>query len=112
MSNSTHISCPNCHHKVDVNEILYSQLNEQIRNEYDARLQTEKTNLAQQQAQLEQQRQQLQTDTASLSQQINNGVQRQLSEERIKIAEAERQRLALENQSTLQMMTMDAKKTP
>jgi hypothetical protein len=39
------ISCPNCGQEIDVNELLYSQLNDRLKREYGERLRTEKEKL-------------------------------------------------------------------
>jgi len=40
------IECPNCGQAIDVNELLYSQLNDRLKREYGERLKTEKQKLA------------------------------------------------------------------
>ena len=36
------IKCPNCGHEIDVNQILYHQLQEQISREYNAKFAAQK----------------------------------------------------------------------
>ena len=53
MPNSKTTHCPNCGFDIDVNELLYHQLEEQARQKYQAQLTQEQTKLKQQQESLE-----------------------------------------------------------
>ena len=56
------ISCPNCGEEIDVNDILYHQVDEQLKKKYQDELRSEKDKFAQQQLALEQQREVLEAE--------------------------------------------------
>ena len=52
----TSISCPNCGEDIDVNDILYHQVDEQLKKKYQDELKREKKKFETQSDELEQQR--------------------------------------------------------
>jgi hypothetical protein len=68
------ITCPNCGVVIDVNDILYHQLDAEIKKKYQDELTREKTKFAEQQSALEAQRKALEADKAKLDEQIEERV--------------------------------------
>lgn len=65
MSQSKITHCPNCGVDIDVNELLYRQLDEQARQKYQEQFAAEQTKLKQQQLEYEQQTKQLEQTVAA-----------------------------------------------
>lgn len=53
MENNSKIKCPNCHHEIDVQDVLVHQVEEKIRIEYQSKLETEKKIIEQQAVKLQ-----------------------------------------------------------
>lgn len=53
MENTSRIKCPNCHHEIDVQDVLAHQVEEKIRIEYQSKLESEKQAIEQQAANLQ-----------------------------------------------------------
>ena len=53
MENTSRIKCPNCHHEIDVQDVLAHQVEEKIRIEYQSKLESEKQVIEQQAANLQ-----------------------------------------------------------
>ncbi len=76
----TTISCPNCDTEIDVNNILYHQVDEQLKKKYQQDLQREKKVLQSQTSELEQQRKRLEEEKAKQSELLAQQVAEQLKE--------------------------------
>jgi len=84
-SNKTH--CPNCGHDIDVNELLYQQLDEQARRKYQEQLSTEQAKLSTQQQELLEQQAALK---ATVEEQVNESLKAKAAEMQTKLrAQAE-----------------------
>lgn len=72
------IKCPKCGEEIDVNDILYHQVDEQLKKEYNDELAKEKEKYEIQASNLEKERQKLETEKArqeeEISKKINDGV--------------------------------------
>ena len=68
------ITCPSCGVVIDVNDILYHQLDAEIKKKYQDELTREKTKFAEQQSELEAKRKELEADKAKLDEQIEERV--------------------------------------
>ncbi len=79
----TTISCPNCGTEIDVNDILYHQVDQQLKKKYQDELKLEKQKFESQSSELEQQREALE---AEKSRQVELPAQ-QVSEQ-LKVKEA------------------------
>ena len=71
---SQNITCPSCGVVIDVNDILYHQLDAEIKKKYQDELTREKTKFAEQQSELEAKRKALEADKAKLDEQIEERV--------------------------------------
>lgn len=76
MSNSQNTNCPNCGFEIDVNELLYTQLDAQAKQKYQAQLSVE-------QNKLQEQRSLIAAEKAELETQISERVFASLAEEKI-----------------------------
>lgn len=81
------INCPNCKAEISVNEVLQTQLSEQIRVEIESELRGRENELLQTKNQLEQQQSRLKKQEESIAAQIKLGVE---SQRAAVIAEAKR----------------------
>ncbi|MBX2847881.1 MAG: DUF2130 domain-containing protein [Acidiferrobacterales bacterium] len=96
MSQANTTQCPNCGTEINVNELLYQELEKQAQQKFQSQLAEEKNRIAQQQKQLAQQRQQIeqtiQTQLAETLATERAKLQKQLQQdqaERIKSMETE-----------------------
>ncbi|MCH7822571.1 MAG: DUF2130 domain-containing protein [Proteobacteria bacterium] len=76
----TTITCPNCGTEIDVNDILYHQVDEQLKKKYQDELQREKKVLQSQTSELEQQRKDLEEEKRKQSELLSQQVTEQLKE--------------------------------
>lgn len=76
----TTITCPNCGTEIDVNDILYHQVDEQLKKKYQDELQREKKVLQSQTSELEQQRKDLEEEKGKQSELLSQQVTEQLKE--------------------------------
>jgi len=81
---SNQINCPNCGHGIDVNDLLHQQVDAELKQQYHdslakekAKIQTQQTDLATQQAILEQEKQ---TQSQQVNQAIQAGLQQKEAE--------------------------------
>ena len=88
----TQISCPECGHNVDVNEILYRKLDNDLRKKYDEQIGEDRAKLQSQKNLLETAQRDLQSKRAAVDEQIAQGIQAQLNAERERITHAERKK--------------------
>ena len=72
------IKCPKCGEEIDVNDILYHQVDEQLKREYDDKLAEEKNKYDAQSARLDEDRQKLSVEKTKQEQEIarriNDGI--------------------------------------
>ncbi|OOZ35958.1 DUF2130 domain-containing protein [Solemya velesiana gill symbiont] len=68
------IECPNCGHEIDVNEILYHQLDEELKKKYNDELAREKLKLSDREAQIKSQQDALADERANLEAKIAEGI--------------------------------------
>lgn len=112
MAENNNIHCPNCGVEIDVNDLLYHELEEQAQKKYQQQLATERKKLDAQQNALLQEQQKLQATVAqqvaeSLEQerkQLQHKVEQEQSE-RIKAMEAE---LARQSEKVIQLNSAQA----
>ena len=95
MHNSTehtqpHVSCPNCGHDVDVNDILTRKLENDIREKYDVQLEADRTRMRAQQDAVETKLRELSAKEKDIASHIDTGVENRIIAERSVIAKEER----------------------
>ena len=71
------INCPNCKTEISVNEVLQTQLSEQIRREIESELRGKENELLKTKSQLEEQQALLKKQEESIAAQIKSGVESQ-----------------------------------
>ena len=106
---STQISCPQCDHQIDVNNVLRQKLDSDLRKEYEQKLNEERNELKSQQNQLEKSQRELQTQQAAVKDQIDRGIQEQLKVEQVRIEQAERQKAQKETQASTALLQQELK---
>ncbi|MGF1586576.1 MAG: DUF2130 domain-containing protein [Bacteroidales bacterium] len=82
MENITKINCPNCGEMVNVNEILYHQLDDKLKKKYQEQLSGEKKKYEKDFEMLNQARMQFETEKKMAAEQIEEGVKLKLKAER------------------------------
>ena len=82
---SKHIACPQCGTEVNVNEILYKQIDEDIRVKYRTALEQEKQKYESERHKLDEQAKQLTQQQATLNEQVAQAVGKQLNIEKRKL---------------------------
>ncbi len=63
MTKETKITCPNCGHEIDVNNVITLQLDEEYKKKYNAQLTEEKKKLQEESDKLNKQKQDLEKQT-------------------------------------------------
>jgi len=79
---SQNISCPNCGTEINVNEILYSKLQEEIKKENNLKLVEQQKEFDKKEAQLKAQKAELEKKQNEITEAIENGVRQKLSSEK------------------------------
>ena len=72
------ILCPNCDQEIDVNDILYHQVDEQLKKKYQDELKHEKRKIESQSSDLEQQREALEEEKSKQDELLAQQVKQQL----------------------------------
>lgn len=76
------IRCPNCGTEIDVNEILYHQLEADLKKRFSLELETEKKKFSERYAEIEKEKERLEKEKQSIEKQIQERVQKTLKPER------------------------------
>lgn len=87
MQSTTRIQCPKCGHDIDVQDILAHQLEDQIKQEYQARLVAEQKKLEDEHAQLQKARDEFEQKKKQENEIFQERLEKQLREERKAIEE-------------------------
>jgi hypothetical protein len=82
----TTIACPSCGTEIDVNDILYHQVDEQLKKKYQDELKREQEKFASQSSELEQQRKALEEDKAKQAEVLAQQVRLQLKEKEAELS--------------------------
>ncbi len=97
----TIIKCPKCGNEIDVNEILYHQLEEEIKKDYDKRSVQKEKDLQSKLQALNQERENLEKQKQEVESQIADQVNSKLIEERKRIEKSFRAKYEKENEEQL-----------
>ena len=92
------IDCPNCGHTIDVNSILYQQLDQELRKKYHDELAKEREQFQQSEAEIQAQRKAVEQEKAALSEKIREGVETGIKQQRSRL-ETELRKKAEEEQA-------------
>src|ERR1035437_610136 len=82
MENETKIKCPNCGFDLNVNEILYHQLEEDLKQKFNSQLNAERKKFESQADQLKSEREKLEEDKKKAAEEINEAVGKRLKAEK------------------------------
>ena len=82
MGNETKIKCPNCGFDLDVNEILYHQLEEDLKIKFNSQLNEERKKYESQADILKNEREKLEEEKKKMNEQVNEAVGRRLKAEK------------------------------
>ena len=91
MNDSARIRCPNCAQSIDVSEVLYQQLQLELKQKYEQEYSSQKESLKASQQLLEQQK-------AKLESQVSQQVEKKLKQEQVLLEKKLKQKLDEENQ--------------
>ena len=78
---SNQIECPNCGHDIDVNEILYHQVDEQLKKKYNDELAQQRSEFQGRLGELKTEREKLEVDKSELAAKVNETIKQRLSAE-------------------------------
>lgn len=104
MTNENKIDCPNCGEVIDVNEILYHKLDEDVRKKYADKAAKDKRQLDQQAASLDKRQYELEEQHAQVQKKIIEGVNQNLASEREKIIADERAKAEKAQSDSVQLL--------
>ncbi len=76
------IECPNCGFKIDVNEILYHQLDEELKKKYNDQLAKEKRNFNAREDQLRTERENLEKEKSGIEEKVAHMIQLGIRDEK------------------------------
>jgi hypothetical protein len=76
------VACPNCGQTIDVNELLYQQIEDRLKRGFDDQLTRERERYAELSVHLQQEKEQLDRDKAGVAQQVSAGVKAGVKAER------------------------------
>ena len=86
---TTHITikCPECGHEFDISDVLYDQVEHELKEQYEARLKEERANFRQESKKLEQERAALEKEKEEQKEAVERAIRRRLSKERQALTE-------------------------
>ena len=85
------IACPKCGAKIDVSQILYHQVQEELKREFDEKISRKNKELEKKAESLEQEKEKLDNDREQIKKQINEGIKAKLDSEKLRIEKSVRE---------------------
>ncbi len=110
MAEQNTIECPRCGEKIDVNKILYHQLQEQVKKESSDKLAEQKKKYDAKVADLNAEKANLDEEKEKLQEQINEGVREKLKNEKQKLEKQLRNQILDEQSEQLKMLQDELQK--
>ena len=105
MSNEVNqISCPNCGENIDVNDIIYHQLKDELEKNFKAQLAEKEEDFALKRQELQNEKSELQKRENEFQEKLNEGIQSQLKVEKQKIEDTLKKKLTEENQGQFDLL--------
>jgi hypothetical protein len=104
------VTCPECGAQIDVNKILYHQVEEGLRKSFDSKLEKERKNFEEMANALEKEKKSLEEQQKTLEEKIQAGVKKQVQSEKLKLEAQIRQTVADENADALKSMEEELKR--
>jgi hypothetical protein len=101
------IECPNCGQDIDVNEILYHKLDDDLKKKYNDQLAQETQKLKQQQTEINQKLSAIEEKEAAIQAQIAEGITAQLGTEREQIKAQEKAKAAKEQAESTKLLQQE-----
>jgi hypothetical protein len=101
------IECPNCGQDIDVNEILYHKLDDDLKKKYNDKLAQETHKLEEQQAEISQKLSAIKEQEAAIQKQIAEGINAKLGEEREQIIQQEKAKAVKEQAESIKLLQKD-----
>lgn len=93
---STHIKCPQCGNAIDVNEILYHQLQEEIKKEYNSKLSEQQKQFDSKLADIKKQKDEIDRQKVELTETIEKNVKEKLTLEKSNLEKKLREEISTE----------------
>jgi hypothetical protein len=109
MEQQTKIECPNCHTAIDVNQILYHQLEGDLKKKFDAQLQDVQRKQAADSEKFEEQKRQFEEVKKRENELFKERLEIKLKEERLLLNDKLKKQLAEENSEQLKSMQLELK---
>ena len=100
----TSISCPNCGEEIDVNDILYHQVDEQLKKKYQDEIKREKQKFEAQSDKLEQERKALKEEKSKQAELLAQQVSEQLKEKEAALAQKLKKAAEAEQKDALEIL--------
>lgn len=101
---STNVKCPNCGQKIDVNQILYHQLQEDAKKQYEKKLVEQQKQFDLQFAEMGKEKASLEKMKSELTESIEKGVNKKLIAEKTKIEKIIREQIVEEKSAELKSL--------
>lgn len=101
---SAKINCPNCGQEIDVNELLYHQLEDEVHKKYENKLAKEKQKYDEQSQALKDDREKLEKEKKVLQESVDAGVKSALKDEKRKIEAELRGKIDEEKQDQIKSL--------
>ena len=90
---SNTIECPNCGQLIDVNELLYNKLDDELKKKYNAQIAEEKKKFEKEYDSLKADRTELETEKKKLKDAIDSGIKEGLETERLRLEKEIKQKV-------------------
>ena len=98
------IECPNCGHAIDVNDILFHQITEDVQKEFNDKLASERKAMQEKANALADKEKQIKENEAKFQEQLNNGIEAGIKSKQAEVEKA--LRLKLEAEQAEQMKSV------
>lgn len=104
-----HIHCPNCGQIIDVNQILYHQLQEEIKKDYAVKLSEQKKQFDSKQEILNKEKEELESQKATITETINKSVKDKLALEKKELENKLRSEISSANSEEIKSLQDELK---
>lgn len=95
------ITCPECGAEIDVNEVLYHQLEERVKKDFDMKNAKRQRELERKLKEIDEEKKRIEETREDLKKEIEAGIQKKLREEKARIEKAVRSQIEGENSERL-----------
>jgi hypothetical protein len=98
---SKKVTCPNCGTAIDVNDLLYHQLDDELKKKYNDQLAQERKGFAEAEKELKAQQDQLEQQRKKHNEQVTTAIEKGLKQEKLKLEESLKQKLREEQEDQI-----------